>query len=169
MSLTAKLTINARADLAATDGFVTPTAQIALDYSAALADGTGTGQANACHSERYTLTTSGTQVIDLSAITDDLGQGVAFTAIKFIAVKAAAANAAHVTLKPNGTEGWLAPFNAVADTIKLEAGGFTVLANPAAAGWAVVNNTTDKLLLTNTSGAASAIVDVVIVGVGTIT
>jgi hypothetical protein len=30
-------------------------------------------------------------------------------------------------------------------------------------------NTTDKLLLTNTSGAASAVIDVVIVGVGTIT
>jgi hypothetical protein len=168
MSLTSKLTINARADLAATDGFVTPTAKIALDFSTALADGTGTGQANAVHSERYTLAPSGTQVIDLSAITDDLGQSVAFTAIKFIAVKAASANAANVTLKPNTTEGWIAPFNAAADTLKLAAGGFTVLANPATTGWAVVNNTTDKLLLTNTSGAASVEIDIVIVGVGTI-
>lgn len=168
MSLTAKLNINARADLAATDGFVTPTAKITLDYGAQLADGTGTGQANACHSERYTLGASGTQVIDLSAIVDDLGQNVAFSAIKYIAIKAAAGNAAHVALKPNGTEGWVAAFNAAADTLKLAAGGFTVLANPAAAGWPVVDNTTDKLLLTNSSGAASAVVDVVIVGVGVI-
>jgi hypothetical protein len=61
------------------------------------------------------------------------------------------------------------PNDGTGDTIKLEAGGFCVLANPAASGWAVVNNTTDKLLLTNTSGAASAVIDVVIVGVGTIT
>jgi hypothetical protein len=169
MSLTATLNINARADLAATDGFVTPSARIALDYGIQLASGTGTGQANGVHSERYTLGISGTQVIDLSAIVDDLGQNVAFTAIKYVAIKAASSNVAHVNLRPNTTEGWTAPFNAAADTIKLEAGGFAVLANPAAAGWAVVNNTTDKLLLTNTSGAASAVIDVVIVGVGTIT
>lgn len=169
MSLTSKLTASIRADLAKTAGFVTPTAQINLAYSSSLTSGTGTGQANAVHSERYTIAQSGTQVIDLSAITDDLGQSVAFTAIKQIIVTAGSANAAVVTLKPNGTEGWVAAFNAAADTLKISAGGCVVLANPEGAGWAVVDNTTDKLLLTNTSASASATVDVVIVGVGTVT
>lgn len=169
MSLTTKLTIVSTASLAAVRGFVTPQANAELSYSASLTSGTGTGQANGVHSERYTIAASGTQVINLSTVTDDLGQSVAFTAIKLIVVRGADANAADVTFKPNSSGGFVAPFNATADTLKLAPGGCIVLANPAAAGWTVTATTADKLLLTNTSGAAAATVDVMIVGQGAVT
>ena len=169
MSLTTKLNVIVTAALGAVRGFVTPTANAELSYSASLESGTGTGQANGVHSDRYTIAASGTQVIDLSSITDDLGQAVALAAVKLIVIRAASGNAADVTVKPNGTGGFIAPFNAAADTLKLAPGGAIVLANPAAAGWTVTATTADKLLLTNTSGAAAATVDVMIVGTGTVT
>lgn len=169
MSLTARLSIIATAALAATRGFVTPQANAELSYSASLESGTGTGQANGVLSDRYTIAASGTQVINLSSITDDLGQAVALAAVKLMVIRGASGNAADVTVKPNGSGGFIAPFNAAADTLKLAPGGCIVLANPAAAGWTVTATTADKLLLTNTSGSAAATVDVMIVGQGAVT
>lgn len=169
MSLSTKLTVSVSAALAAARGFVTPTANAQIDYTASLDSGTGTGQANGVHSERYTLIASGTQVINLSSITDDLGQSVALSAVKLIVIRAASGNAADVTVKPNGSGGFVAPFNAATDTLKLAPGGAIVLANPAAAGWTVTATSADKLLLTNTSGAATATVDIMIIGTGTVT
>lgn len=137
-------------------------------FQKSLADGTGANQANAVASKQYTLAASATQVVDLGTggLTDDVGNALSFTAVKAILVKPSLA--AGVQLEPNGTEGFADWVKAAGDGVKIAAGGCFLLAAPDGAGLSVSNNVDDKLLLTNLSGSVSAVVDVVIVGVATL-
>lgn len=167
MTLRARLTLHAETELSDQIAFVTPSALARLVSDHILTDGTSTGEANAVFAERFTLSPEETEVIDLGGLTDDLGQSLRFSAVKWVMVKAADANTAAATLKPNTAEPWLAPFNAVTDTLNIAAeGGAIALVNAGTTGWLVAEDSADKLLLSNPSTTATLDIDVVIVGVG---
>lgn len=170
MSFRARFTVHAETNLAEEIAFVTTSAAAPIAADFPLDDGTGTGEANAVFAERFNLAPEETEVIDLGGVTDELGQALRFTAVKFLVAKAAAANAAAATLKPNGTHPWVAPFGSSSDTLKIAAaGGVVTLVNAGGAGWAVSEDSADKLLLSNPSLTESLVVDVLIVGVGAFT
>lgn len=167
MTLRARLTIHTETETSDVIGFVTPSAVARLVSDYILTEGVDTGQANALFNERITLSPLETRVVDLSGLINDLGQSLTFTSVKWIIFKADKANLSVITLKPAASRGWLAPFNAVSDTVRIAAkGGVLVMANPTESGWPVVFSSTDRLLLTNPSVSFAGIVDMMIVGVG---
>lgn len=165
--LKARLTVHAVTALSEVVAFVTPSVEGKLVTDYLLEDGTGTGQANGVFAERYTLAPLETEVIDLGGLTDDLGQALRFTAIKFLVVQAAATNQSYATLKPNGTHPWTAPFGSASDVVNIARdGGVLVLGNGGANGWPIVEDSSDKLLLSNPSASESIQIDLMVVGVG---
>lgn len=170
MSLSTTINVALDADLRRIRDLTTTQAIITGAFQKTLVDGTGINQANIVIAKKYVIIASGTQVIDMGSggLTDDLGSAVTFTAIKAIMIKPAAANSAAVQVEPNVSEGFADWVKAAGDGVKIPAGGLFLFAAPEGAGLGVTDNTDDKLLLTNLSGAASATVDVVLLGVGTL-
>lgn len=137
-----------------------------LSKTLTLGDGVGNNQADIVHAVQYTIAGSGSQVIDLNAITDTLGNAITFAKVKLMAFYAAIANGGEITVKPNTA---LNPFNLwITDdlgSIPIEAGNLFMVSN-IVGGWAVGDNSSDKILLTNTDAAAS-VIDVMIIGTDT--
>lgn len=165
MSLTARLNVFADAKLSVLRGFSQCDAPALIRLEKGLSFGDDAGFAERAITERYTIAASGTQVIDLCGVTDALGDSVAMGSVKVLLLAASAANPGTVTVKPNVTNPWTAPFNAATDVVRCEPGGAILLASTEGDGWAVYEDSADKLLLTNTSGGGAAIVDLLVLGI----
>jgi hypothetical protein len=163
MSLTTQIRISAAADLSLTSALSTRFANARLIGDFALASGIEVGSADAVIATRHELIASGTAVVTLSDFTSPVRRAAALAAVKFIMLKAASGNAGPVTVKPNSTRPWIAPFNAASDVLRIEPGGCALLANHAADGWLVDAGTADRLYIENLSGA-DATLDVIILG-----
>lgn len=165
MSLTARLLVHLEAALGKSAALDHSDAAARLVIDQAAAYGFGTGGVELLAAQSYSIPASGTQVIDLGALTDPLAEGAVFGVVKLLMLKPSRANPGAATLKPNGTNPWLAPFNSSTDVVRAEPGGLVLLGNMAGAGWAVVEDSADQLLLTNTSGAGAAAIDVMVLGI----
>lgn len=127
-----------------------------------LADGTGADQAQAIYIDDFSIAASGSQNYDLAgALTDRLGNLLVFTAIKAIYLVADAANINNIILG-NGTNPFVGPFAAGANTLTVGPGGMVLLAERTAAGWPVVAGTGDILKLAN-SGAGTVVTGTLVV------
>jgi hypothetical protein len=90
MSLVTTITAGIRALLTGSADHGTPTADLQLSYSAALATGTGSSQADKVFSDQRTLAASASEDLDLAGgISDALGVTVTFAKVKAIMIKAA--------------------------------------------------------------------------------
>lgn len=130
------------------------------------ADGTGVDQADIAYAAQFTIAGSGTQAIDLNAITDTLGKALTFAKVKVLAFLADAANGDRIDIGPAAVEGfdqWIGTVTTA--EIRLYPGDLFVLTRKSA-GWTITNNVDDKLLLTNLDGS-SVVIDVVIIGTDT--
>lgn len=166
MSLTARTIIHASTMLASSSAIGMAEALGLISLDDALGSGYSAGHVDDLACERYVIPASGTQIVNLSTLVDPIGDRAVFLSAKVLVVKASPGNAAAVTMKPNTTHPWAAPFGNSTTVVRVEAGGLVLLSNQAAGGWEVTEDSADQLLLTNTSGAAEATVDVMLIGVG---
>jgi len=132
-----------------------------------LTDGAGANQANKLFADTRTLAASATENLDLSGVlVDAIGAQLAFTKIKGLLIRAAAANVNNVIVGGLNAAafGVVSLFGVDPSSLIVRPGGFVLLAAPDAAGYAVTAGTGDLLKIAN-SGAGSAVTyDVVIIG-----
>lgn len=163
MSLTTQVRISATADLSIESALSTKFANARLIGDFALASGIAVGRADAVIATRHELIASGTAVVTLSEFTSSIRRPASLASVKCVLIKAAASNTGPVTVKPNTTRPWFAPFNASTAVLRIEPGGCALLANDKANGWGVDAGTADRLYIENVSGAAATL-DVIIIG-----
>ena len=129
-----------------------------------IANGTGAGQADQVFANTYTVTSSGTQVLNLtSTILDAFGNALTFATIKGIIVAASATNTNNV-LVGAGTDPVINYLAGTTPQIVVRPGGFLCLMTADATGYAVTTSTADRLTLTNSAGSTSVTFDVILIG-----
>jgi hypothetical protein len=163
-TLTGQVGINMDLRDTRTVGTETATSTIAQAFTWTISHGTGANQAQQCYQGVRTLTTGATEDLDLQGALTNLFGTTLFSALKFIAVSAAAANTTNITIsRPAGATG-VTLFGAVSGSLApLKPGGFFAFADPSAAGVPVTASTADLITITNSAGA-SATYTVVICG-----
>lgn len=160
VSVNATLTEDTPADLEAAESH--------LSYSPlfTLSNGTGNNQANTIFSDTRTLTASATETIDLSgSLTDKVCDLISATAIKALIIRSHAANTNDVVFGPNSTNGFVTPFNAAADRVRVKPGGLAILVAPDSTGYAVTAGTADLLFIQNGGAGTSVTYDIIFAGV----
>jgi hypothetical protein len=139
----------------------TVNADLARIVAVELANGTGSGQANAMFSDTRSLSSGGSDNLDLAGgLTDAFGSVLTFTAIKAIIIESDAANTVDFTIG-NGTNPFLGPFGAAAHTVTVRPGGLLVFVAPQT-GWTVTGGTADILKIL--AGAANSSYRIHIIG-----
>lgn len=165
MSLATKIKARLTATLTGTADHGVPQAALDLDASFDMATGSGSGQANQVFSDQRTLAASATETLDLSGVlTNALGAAIAFTAVKAIFIRAAAANTNNVVVGAAAADQFVAGFGDTDQTWSIPPGGFILVSAPAA-GWAVAGGSTDKLKIANSGGTTGVTYDIIVVGV----
>ena len=107
------------------------------------ATGTAADQIDLVAVKSFTFVASTMQTVDLSAMTDILGNAVNFAEVVLFAIRMeSTTDAATLTLAPDVTNGWAALFSSnlvlhAATATTNPNGSFFVAATPAATGWAV--------------------------------
>jgi len=133
--------------------------------SVGLSNGTGLNQASLLFVDQRTVNASANDDIDLAgSLSDNLGSTLSFAKIKAIRIRADAANPGDLLVGAAPANGFVSPFNAAADRIRVPPGGRIELVNPTANGWAVTAATADLLRVTNSSGGGSAVYKIEILG-----
>lgn len=149
--------IGASADLTYTGtaiGNATPTFSKIKGADIALADGSGSGQANKLYSAVRTLASAATEDLDMAgSLLDPMGAAVVFATIKAIIIRSAAANTTNLTLF--GDANSVPILGAAAHTIVLRPGGAFVWAAPQT-GVTVTAGTGDIIQVANASGASAS-------------
>jgi hypothetical protein len=163
-NITAKLDI---VQLFAADLGVGGYAQLPIlaDWSAQLANGTGTSQASQVYQDTGSLAGSASANIDLAgSLVNAFGTTITFTKIKLLAIKAAAANNVANNLQVSrGSSNGFVWFLAASDGFYLAPGAFFLWYDPV--GVTVTAATGDILTLTNGAGTNTIAYDLLIVGV----
>lgn len=140
-------------------------ANIAIDESSVsdISNGTGAGQANAIYIDDFSIPASNFVIYDLSgSLQDVFGNFVIFSSVKEILVTASPANTNNI-IYGNDEFGFVGPLGGPSQTVTIKPGGrFSVTDGYSAGGWAVVNGSADRILLTN-SGAGSAVAGTIVV------
>jgi hypothetical protein len=137
---------------------------ILLDWSVAIANGTGSGKATQVYQDTGSLAGSASVNIDLAgSLTNAFGATITFTKIKLLAIRAAAANNAsnNLLIKRGASNGYVW-FTAASDEVYLSAGAFLWHYDPT--GVTVTAGTGDIITLTNSAGTNTISYDIVIVG-----
>lgn len=136
-----------------------------LPWYLTLSNGTGANKANYSWWASYTIAASGTQNIDLRALTDEYGNAVAMNVLKALAVKLTASTdaAAKVKVGAAGSNAFSAIFNDPTDALVVKLNGFNVLGCDDSAGY-TVDATHKNLLLTNLSSTQSITVVIAVLG-----
>jgi hypothetical protein len=138
-----------------------------LEYSQALADGTGSNQADKIWHDTRTLAASANDDLDLTALTQTVHGStvtISFARLKAIFIYNTATTAGEdLVLDSSVTGGILTPFNgSSASKLEVAAASPLLLANQGE-GWAVTASTADILRITN-DGVGSIDYKIVLVG-----
>ena len=167
MAQTAKLLMRSTIDLTNVLDLVSGAAALRKDWEINLADGAGLNKAENFFSDTRSIAASSTDSLDLSgALTNVYGVTLAFTKIKAIIVKAAAANGSTLQMTAPVTNGLAALFAAKGDAIMIKPGGIVAIIAPDAAGYAVTATSADLLDIINddSSSPGTANYDIIIIG-----
>lgn len=142
--------------------FNTVDGSLSYRQSMSWTDGVGTNQAQKVASIQQTIAPSGTFNLDFSgSLVDAFGVANALTRVKGVIIKSADTNTVNVVVGGTLTNQALLWFGAAAHTESLQPGQMIAKFTPQT-GWAITAATADLLLFTN--GAASSIVDIVVIG-----
>lgn len=166
VAATAKIFAAIDSTLSNTLDFSTPTSHQKADLNPVneFTAGSGSGQINKVFHDQRQLGPSGTEDIDLSgALVDALGVTLAFTAIKAIYVKAAAANTNNVVIGNTAATQFLGPFGAATHTLAVPPGGVFLVTFPGA-GWTVGAGATDLLKILNSGAGTGVTYDITFLG-----
>jgi hypothetical protein len=140
-----------------------PTAAIALSALESLANGTSNVQADLVYQDTFSIPLSSSTVLDMGTgggMTTPFGGAFAPAEVVGFLLVADAGNTNNIIIGNNATEDFLGWFGAVTHTEAVKPDGWTFHFAPA--GWAVANNSTDKIKLAN-SGAGTAVAGSVII------
>lgn len=142
-----------------------PTAQIALSDLDALANGTSNVQADLVYANTSTLAASATETWDMGSgggMLNPLGGAFEPAEVVAILILADAGNTNNVVVGDAAAEPFLGPMGGTTPTSSIKPGGWLYWYAPA--GWAVTNNTNDKLKIANSAGSTGVTYSIVIVG-----
>ncbi len=134
-----------------------PSAQIAISLLDTLANGTTNVQADKVWGDTRTLAASANEVLDFGTtggLVDAFGDAFEPLEIAAVMILAADGNTNNVVVGANATEPFVGPMGGTTPTETIKPGGCLLWYAPA--GWAVVNNTNDKLKVAN-SGAGTGV------------
>lgn len=159
-----KLIVEASVDVPVDIGSVLHSFLFGPNY--ALGNGTGADQINQIWTDNRTLAASANEDLDLSgtALQSAVGVNIAFTKVRGILVRAAAANVNNVVVGGAASNGFITPFGAAAHTVNVRPGGCLALIANDAAGYAVTAATADLLRIANSGGGSSVNYDILILG-----
>jgi hypothetical protein len=133
-----------------------------------LAPGTASGQGDLLFSDRRSLAASASENLDLAGVLKDpLGTTLTFGHVKWIYIKAAAANTNDVCVGGAGSNTFVGPFADASDIVCVKPGGVALLAVAAGVGWVVTPSTGDLLEVANSAGTTGVTYDVIIAGTST--
>lgn len=137
---------------------------IVQPYTIKLPDGTGNNQANGIWSDRRTLTTITSDLLDLfGVLTDSFGAVLNFTKIRAVLiVNTETAAGRTLTIGNAGATPCALWFSAAAQSELLHRGGMSLHVSPAD-GWTIVNGVSDIFKIDNPT-AFSITYDIYIVG-----
>jgi len=128
-----------------------------------LTTGTTAGKADLVFADTRTLAASANENIDLAgSLTDAFGATLTFVKVVAIYIKAADGNTNNVVVGWAASNGFVTPFGAATDTVKVGPGGTFLLTNDA--GFAVTAATGDLLKIANGGSGTPVTYDIVVVG-----
>jgi hypothetical protein len=134
---------------------------------AQLTTGTGAGKANKRYVNQHTIAAGGSLTLNLSSLSDDFGNAVAFTKVKEIYIELSSSTAAVSILIGNAANPFVNWVGAGAHTIRVRNGmAFYLGCCADATAYVVTATTADQLKVLNEDGALSAVVNVKITGEG---
>lgn len=167
MSLTTSLSLNLRALLVSALDLSNVVCDLTIPRQIALADGAGVNAANLVYQDTVTLAGGGETLLDLTALTDALGQAVSFARLKLIYLRNKSVTAGDVLQLGGAVSNGLDTLYVGTDAGQLVGpDGTALLVNPSAAGWAVTASTADILRIGN-PGANAIECDIVLIGAAT--
>lgn len=157
------ISLKLRSLLSAILDLATSKAELAVEPSIVLDNGTGANQADQVWHDTRTLTSGANETLDLNGVlVNAIGASVTFTKIKVIFIRNKGTTA--LTVGGAATNTFASPFGAAAHTVKVQPGGMLLLVAPDVNGFAVVAGTGDLLQIANAAGA-SCDYDIVLIGV----
>jgi hypothetical protein len=131
----------------------------------ALANGTGSGQANLLFADQRTIAASSSENLDLAGVlTDPFGNTLTFAAIKVIRICASSANTNNVLVGGAASNTFLGMFDDATDIIRVKPGGCFLWIAPQT-GATVTASTGDILKIANSSSGTGVTYDVTILGI----
>lgn len=130
------------------------------------ADGVGAAQVNRFSSDIRTLTSGASETIVLnSGLLNTCGVAITVARVKIFILRSFSTNSTNLTWGPAASSGWVTPFGAAADRIRVVPAGISILVAPDATGYASAAGSS-SITVTNAAGA-SASYDLVVVGANT--
>lgn len=130
-----------------------------------LTDGSGANQANKIFTDTRTLAASASETLDLAgSLADAFGATLTFTKVRGLVIAADAANTNDVVVGGASSNGFVTPFGAATDKVKVKPGGLLVLVAPDVNGYAVTASTGDLLQVANSSSGTGVNYTVFVIG-----
>ncbi len=165
MALSSQIRVSITGTLSKTRDLSSPQAQIALSLLATLADGTTNVQADKAWDDTRTLAASATEDLDMGTgggLVDALGDAFAPLEVAALMIFAAAGNTNNVVVGAAAAEPFLGPMGGTTPTTTIKPGGSLLWYAPA--GWAVANNSNDKIKVANSGAGTTVDYSIVIIG-----
>lgn len=130
-----------------------------------IGSGTGANQADQVFADTRTLAASSSEDLDMAGVlTNALGATVTFASVKALIIQAAAGNTNDVVVGGAASNAFASMFGDATDTIKVPPGGFLVLGDFGATGFAVAASTGDLLKIANGGSGTPVSYDIIVVG-----
>lgn len=163
MALVTNIDAKIRAVLQGSADLGTPEVQLVLDGSIEIGDGTDELEADIVYSKIGTIAASSSETLDLTDLTDDLGNAIVFAEIVAIGIYADPGNTNNVIVGASTVAAWTGPFGTTTHTLAIPPRGCVVLTAPND-GWAVTDGVADRLRLRNSGGSTDVTYSMIIVG-----
>lgn len=145
-------------------GFSTLSAPFTREYAMALANGTGTNQADRIFHAQRQINASSNDDLDLAGVLSSaFGTTITFVKIKAILIAAASGNTNDVVVGNAAANAFVGPFGAATHTVALKPGEVFFVSNRGA-GWTVTAGTGDVLRIANSGGGTPVTYDIMLVG-----
>lgn len=164
MSVTADISLSIEAYLAGSPDLGSARQRVTISENLQFEPGTASiGQANILFADTRTLAASATENLDLAGVlTNAFGAVITAAEIVAIFVRAAAGNTNAVLIGPGASNGFLGPWNAATDRLRVLPGEWHMLT--CQAGWGVTAGTGDILFAGNGGAGTAVTYDLVLIG-----
>jgi hypothetical protein len=164
MALITQITNKVVANLTGSGDLGAPSATLILSFLDTLEDGTTNAQADMGWGDTRTVALSDSEVLDFGSgggLVNVFGGAFEPAEIVLLAVHALPANTNSVRVG-NNTEPFLGPMLGTTPTTDVKPGGILMWYAPA--GWAVANNSSDKLKMLNSGAGTSVTYSILVIG-----